>query len=92
MFVLDYFRLSLVGFLLSDFLKTFQTIAIGYKQIHPDSVAVFKAFDRRPNILIKASESSHSFCCYGFVEAVRELHTARALGLLDPDFKVFLTS
>ena len=65
-----------------------QTVAIGYKQLHPDSVVVVKAFDPRPSLLIKASESSNSFRRYGFVDAIQELDPSGALGLLDPDFKV----
>ena len=67
-----------------------QTIAIAYKQAHPESVVVVQAYDSRPGIRIKASDSpSQMFRRYGFVDAIKELDPVGSLGLLDPDFKVF---
>ena len=67
-----------------------QTIAIAYKQAHPASVVVVQAYDSRPGLRIKSSDSpSQMFRRYGFVEAIKELDPVANLGLLDPDFKVF---
>ena len=68
-----------------------QTIAIAYKQAHPESVVVVQAYDSRPGIWIKASDSpSQTFRRYGFVDAIKELDPVGSLGLLDPDFKVLI--
>ena len=68
-----------------------QTIAIAYKQAHPESVVVVQAYDSRPGIRIKASDSpSQMFRRYGFVDAIKELDPVGSLGLLDPDFKVLI--
>ena len=71
-------------------MSSFQTIAIGYKQRHPSSVVVVQAYDPRPSIRIKASETAASFRRYGFVDAVKELDPAGSLGLLAPDYRVCL--
>ena len=71
------------------FYSSLQSIAIGYKRAHPQSVAVVQAFDAKPSIQIKASDQpSVPFRKYGFVDAVEELDPISSLGLLDPDFKV----
>ena len=67
-----------------------QTLAIGYKQQHPDSVVVVQAYDPRPSLRIKNSEDA-PFRRYYFVDAILKLEPASALGLLDPDFKVALS-
>ena len=64
-----------------------QTLAIGYKQLHPDHVVVVQAYDPRPSLRIKTSEDV-PFRRYYFVDAILDLEPASALGLLDPDFKV----
>ena len=67
---------------------TFQSMGVGYKRANPAGVVVVQAYDPRPSIRIKASESAASFCRYGFVEAVQELDPAGSLGLLNPDYQV----
>ena len=66
----------------------FQSIAIGYKRVHPSSIVVVQAFDARPSIRIKSSEQSSSFRKYRFVDAIQELDPVGQIGLLAPDFKV----
>ena len=71
----------------------FQSIAIGYKRSYPNSVVIVQAFDPKPSIRIKPSETSSApFRKYGFVDAIKELDPVGSLGLLDPDFKVFFFS
>ena len=68
----------------------FQSIAHGYKNLHPDSVVVVQAYDPRPSLRIKSSDSpSIPFRRYGFVDAIKELDPIGTLGLLDQDFQVF---
>ena len=70
-----------------------QSIAIAYKSANPECVAVVQAFDPRPHILVKASDSSSvPFRKYGFVDAIKELNPSNSLGLLDPDYKVLYFS
>ena len=71
-------------------LFSFQTIAIAYKQQNPASITVVHAYDPRPSLMIKASDSPSSiFRKFGFVDAIQDLDPLGSLGLLDPDFKVF---
>ena len=68
-----------------------QTIAFGYKNLHPESIVVVHGYDPRPSIRIKASDGpGQSFQRYGFVDAIKELDPIGTLGLLDQDFKVAL--
>ena len=69
----------------------FQSIAIGYKSSNPDSIVSVHAFDARPNIRVRDSETG-PFRRFGFVDAVRELDPVGALGLLDQDYKVWVLS
>ena len=72
------------------FLSFFQSIAIGYKRLHPSSVVIVQAFDAKPSLRIKPSEQSTApFRKYGFVDAIKELDPVGALGLHDQDFKVY---
>ena len=71
----------------------FQSIAFAYKQAHPSSVVVVQAYDSRPGIRLKSSDSSSQpFRRLGFVDSVKELDPIGSLGLLDPDFKVSILS
>ena len=70
------------------FVLAFQSIAIGYKQQNPASVVVVMAYDSRPSLRIKSSDSEESFRRYRFVDAIQELDPAGALGLMAPDYKV----
>ena len=70
------------------FVLAFQSIAIGYKQQNPTSVVVVMAYDSRPSLRIKSSDSEESFRRYRFVDAIQELDPAGALGLMAPDYKV----
>ena len=81
--IMFYFSLCVI------FIFLFQSIGVGYKRANPASVVVVQAYDPRPSIRIKASESA-AFRRYGFVEAVQELDPAGSLGLLDPDYQVFV--
>lgn len=68
----------------------FQSIAIGYKRLHPSSVPLVEAFDARPCLRIKETDQgSGPFKRFSFVQAIQELDPVGTLGLLDADFKVF---
>ena len=72
-----------------SFLFLFQSVALAYKRQHPASVVVVQAYDPRPSIMIKASDTPDlAFRRYGFVEAIQELDPIGSLGLLAPHFKV----
>ena len=71
------------------YFPSFQSIAIGYKNLHPSSVVVVQAYDPRPSIRIKSADSPDvPFRRYGFVDAIQELDPSGALGLLDQDYKI----
>ena len=60
--------------------------------MYPNGIAIVQAFAPRPSIRVKQSDQpSVPFRKFGFVEAVEALDPVGTLGLLDPDFKVWLS-
>ena len=59
--------------------------------MYPNGIAIVQAFAPRPSIRVKQSDQpSVPFRKFGFVEAIEALDPVGTLGLLDPDFKVWL--
>ena len=60
--------------------------------MYPNVIAIVQAFAPRPSIRVKQSDQpSVPFRKFGFVEAIEALDPVGTLGLLDPDFKVWLS-